>query len=107
MLVSEGLSNNGRRYPAIALDLLRLIQLCRAVGCTLDEVSVVLSGDTGARQEIAVRRMTDVDRHLAELTAAKAILAHFTECRHPAETADGCRMTMPRTLRQVSGGRPM
>ena len=105
LLVSERLPNNRRRYPAIALDLLQLIQLCRAMGCTLDEVSSVLTGDTEARREIALRRMADVDRYLAELTAAKAILSHFAECQHTPETAVECRMIVARTLRSVGAER--
>jgi len=101
LLVARRLANNRRRYPAVTLDLLRMIQLCRAVGCTLTEASDVLGGDAEVRREIAVRRLADVDHHIAELTAAKAVLSHFAECRHTAATAGECRAIVAGALREL------
>lgn len=102
LLVAQRLANNRRRYPPATLDLVRMIQLCRAVGCTLEEASAVLGGDPETRREIAVRRLTDVDHHIAALTAAKAVLSHFAECRHTASTAGECRAIVAGALRSVA-----
>lgn len=99
---SERSHNNRRRYPPATLELLRLIQLCRAVGCTLTEVSDVVGGGADARKAIALRRLVDVDHHIAELTAARAVLSHFAECQHTASTADECRRVTARALRSVN-----
>jgi DNA-binding transcriptional MerR regulator len=93
LLQSQRLSNNHRRYPLPdALDQLRLIQLCQALGAPLDEVAeLVRPGNAAGRRTVARRRLVEVDARMAELMAAKAVLEHFARCRHSAATADDCR----------------
>jgi DNA-binding transcriptional MerR regulator len=103
LLVPKRLSNNRRAYPPEALDLLRLVHLCQALGCSLDEVAeVVRPGGGPARRAIARRRLRDVERRIAELTTAKELLVHFAHCRHTARTAAQCREATARALRTVA-----
>lgn len=104
LLVPHRRANGHRRYPAQALDDLRLIKLCRDLGLTLEEVGAVLGSQGGqARRAIAARKLHDLDRTMARLAAARAVLAHFSECRHTAADADECRREVRAAMTAVLG----
>jgi DNA-binding transcriptional MerR regulator len=102
LLRPERLPNNHRAYPPAAAQRLRLIELCRALGCTLDEVALVLSADGGAgRRDLASKKLAEIDERLANLAAARAVLSHFATCDHTPASADQCREEVGRALRRA------
>jgi DNA-binding transcriptional MerR regulator len=103
LLVPGRLANNRRAYPPEALDLLRLVQLGRALGCSLEEIAdIIRPGGGPARRAVARRRLADVERQIAELTVARQVLAHFANCRHTVRTAQQCREVTARALRSLA-----
>lgn len=83
-LVRPGRGPGGRRrYPPEALDQLRFIRMCQALGCSLDEVAVIM-GPTGAggRAAMARRKLADAEARIAELETVAAALRHLAECHH-------------------------
>jgi DNA-binding transcriptional MerR regulator len=102
LLRPERRPNNHRVYPFAAAQQLKLIELCRALGCTLDEVALVLSARGGAgRRELATKKLAEIDERLANLTAARVVLSHFATCDHTPASADQCRDEVGRALRRA------
>jgi MerR family copper efflux transcriptional regulator len=100
LLRPERLPNNHRAYPPGAAQRLKLIELCQALGCTLDEVALVLSSGGGAsRRELASRKLAEIDERLAALAAARAVLSHLATCLHTTASAEQCRDEVGRALR--------
>jgi DNA-binding transcriptional MerR regulator len=104
LLRPRRLGNNHRVYPAEAAQRIRLIEVCQALGCSLDEVATVLSADGGApRRELASRKLAEVDAKLAQLAQARAVLSHFAVCRHTPASSDQCRADVQRAWSTVRG----
>lgn len=83
LVVPVRLENGHRRYASSVLVDLRLVQLCRALGCSLTEVADVLDPDNRpARVVIARRKLSELDGRIGQLQAARAILAHMAQCKH-------------------------
>jgi DNA-binding transcriptional MerR regulator len=83
-----------RRYPPRAIEVLRLIRLLRAVGCSLEEVAVVLAPGPQARDArtaLASRKLDEARRRLTELTAVEAVLGHLATCLHEEGQEEVCR----------------
>ena len=99
LLPAPRLANGHRRYGGDALGRLRLIQLCRGVGCTLDEVAVVLApGATEIRRTVAATKLAQIDRRMHELARARSVLAHLAECDHGPDGTEACRATVAALL---------
>jgi DNA-binding transcriptional MerR regulator len=104
LLVPERLSNNHRRYPSQVLERLRLIQLCQALGCSLDEITAILRPEGGERRRaVAQQKLAEVQRRMAELATVQAVLSHLADCQHTAGEAEECRETMFSAWRKVTG----
>jgi DNA-binding transcriptional MerR regulator len=90
-----------RRYPPRAIEVLRLIRLLRAVGCSLDEVAVVLASGPQARDArtaLASRKLDEARRRLAELSAVAAVLGHLATCLHEEGQEEVCRSGLIATM---------
>jgi DNA-binding transcriptional MerR regulator len=95
LLVPRRSSSGHRRYDASAADVLQLIQLCRILGLSLAEIAVVLgNGGREARRAIAIRKVRDVDRAIAQLTTVRQVLEHFAACAHAEDETPECRATV-------------
>lgn len=92
LVVPRRLANGHRRYDDGDAERLHLVKLCRALGLSLEDVAAVLvPGDGARRQEVARRRLGELDRTLSQLRAVRAVLAHFAECRHGRGDEEECR----------------
>jgi MerR family mercuric resistance operon transcriptional regulator len=83
-----------RRYPKDSLKRLRFIKRAQQLGFTLDEVAALLDLSDGAHcaetRELAERKLTMVERKLADLTAIRDVLGELiAACRRGSPTA-GC-----------------
>lgn len=102
-LLPAGRRPNGhRRYPEAAVGLLRIVQLCRGLGCSLDETRAVLApGTSDARRSLAVAKLAETDRRLADLAAARLVLDHLAACEHGPGEGEQCRRTVVTLLAGV------
>jgi DNA-binding transcriptional MerR regulator len=91
-LLRPGRGADGRRrYPADTVGRLHLIRLCQALGCSLDEVAVVLGpAGAGERAAMARRKLADAEARIRELQAVAAALRHLAECRHAPGSEREC-----------------
>jgi len=105
LLPAVRLVNNHRRYPESTLDRLQLIQLCRALGCSLTEVAAVLAPRPGrTRCDVARAKLTEIDGRMAQLRGARAVLEHLLNCEHGIEEAEECRQMTQAALAAAGGG---
>lgn len=76
-----GLSGGVRRYGDEAVRRLRFIRSAQAAGFTLEQISELLALDAGEdrvrARELARERITDLDRKIEELQAARAGLSRL------------------------------
>lgn len=107
LLVPARLPNGHRRYPREAVERLHLVRLCQTLGLSLDEVAAVLGPGGGARRRAVARhRLEELERTMAQLAAAHAVLTHFAECRHTTADAQDCEAVVRSawsTARPTSG----
>ncbi|WP_171674191.1 MerR family transcriptional regulator [Kribbella sandramycini] len=78
-----------RRYGERELRQLGMAQLCRSTGLmALDEIALITADDSSAieRRHVVDSRIEQLERQIAELTAARAYLLHFATCRHAEST---------------------
>jgi DNA-binding transcriptional MerR regulator len=95
LLVPVRLPNGHRRYGPEAAEQLHLVRLCQSLGCSLDEVLLLLGpGGAAVRRELAARKLADVDAALARLSAVRGLLDHLATCTHTAMEQDQCRATV-------------
>ncbi|MFC4587764.1 MerR family transcriptional regulator [Sphaerisporangium corydalis] len=75
-----------RRYPPSAIETVGVVLLLRDAGFTLREVKVfvtsrLLAGDDDWR-ELYRRKLTELDRRIAQTQAARTAIAHGLACPH-------------------------
>lgn len=81
--------NGGRRYDAAVLERLAVIRVAQEAGCTIAEIRTLLHGfapDTPppARwQELATRKLPEVDALIARAQGMKRILEAGLRCECP------------------------
>ena len=76
-----------RRYPAALVDRIRFIKRAQELGFSLDEIVELLRLEDGANKRsirrIAVDRLAQIDRKLADLRAMQKLLRHLVDaCEH-------------------------
>ncbi len=85
----SGLSGGVRRYGDEAVRRLRFIRSAQAAGFTLEQIGELLALDAGEdrvrARELARERITDLDRKIEELQAARAGLSRLL---HTCSTDD-------------------
>lgn len=104
LLVPERGPGGRRRYPPGAIEVLRLIRLLQTLGCSLDEVAVVLASGPRARDArtaIASQKLEEARRRLTELTAVAAVLGHLAACLHEEGQEDVCRAGLLSTMQDA------
>jgi MerR family transcriptional regulator, mercuric resistance operon regulatory protein len=99
-LVAEPARAQGayRHYPAEAVSRLHFIKRAQALGFTLEEVAGLLDlsrvNACAETRELAARKVTVINRKLADLEAMHAALTGLmTQC--DAATADGAELACP------------
>jgi DNA-binding transcriptional MerR regulator len=103
LLVPARLPNGHRRYGPDALEQLHLVRLCQSLGCSLDEVALLLSaGGAARRRGLAARKLVDVDAALVRLHAVRAVLQHLAGCEHTSPENRSCRADVRAALRGLS-----
>src|SRR6266704_2465804 len=74
-----------RRYPPSAVGLVGVILLLRDVGFTLREVKALIASRSLAGdgwRELHRRKLTELDRRIAQAQAARTAIAHALACPH-------------------------
>ena len=85
-----------RRYSEATVERLRVIDVAKRAGFTLDEAKVLLDTIDGgspaheALQDLAARKLPDVDALIARAEAMKAWLTTATQC--DCDTLDVCAL---------------
>jgi DNA-binding transcriptional MerR regulator len=85
LIASIGRRGLRRQYDARVLDRLALIALGRAVGFSLDEISLMLAPDGKPRidRRKLVAKAAELDRSIRELSAMRDGLRHAAACPAP------------------------
>jgi MerR family mercuric resistance operon transcriptional regulator len=78
-----------RRYPGELIDRIRFIKRAQELGFTLQEIGQLLDLEDGADRasirHIAVARLVQIERKLADLERMHTVLSHLIDaCRHTA-----------------------
>lgn len=97
LLVAHRRDNGHRHYAPEHLPRLEMVRMCQALGCTLDEVRLVLdAADPAERARFAQRRLPDVLAKIETLQVAAQVLRHVAVCEH--RDADSCGAWMREVL---------
>jgi MerR family transcriptional regulator, redox-sensitive transcriptional activator SoxR len=103
-------SGGQRRYPADAVYRVRLISFASAMGFTLAEIRIFLSGlrdDTpiGPRwKKLARRKLAEVKRNIERSLRLKSLLQHMLRCRCASLRVCVERLSLSDNLRQIRKG---
>lgn len=83
LLPADRLDNGHRRYGEEHLHRAEMIQMCQVLGCTIDEMRLILNGgDQRLRAEYAEQKLPEVIQKIATLRAAEQVLRHLAQCAH-------------------------
>lgn len=99
-----------RRYTEDTVRRLRVLDIAKRAGFSLDEAKVLLdSANAGAHEplrELAVRKLPEVDALIAQAQAVHAWLTTATGCK--CDTLDVCRLFADDAMaRSVATGEPV
>ncbi|MGL5810725.1 MAG: MerR family transcriptional regulator, partial [Nocardioides sp.] len=105
LVVPDRRSNGHRRYGVATVQVLQVIQLARAVGCTLDEIrALVVPGVPERRRALARDKVRELRRRQHQLALAEAVLSHLAECRHSAQESADCQRAVLDSLAVLGDG---
>lgn len=83
LLPAERLDNGHRRYGAAHVPRLDMLRMCQALGCTMQEIRLILDAtDPGARVAYAERTLPVVLDRIETLRVAADVLRHLAVCEH-------------------------
>jgi MerR family redox-sensitive transcriptional activator SoxR len=103
LVPARRLGNGHRRYDAGSRQTLEFVQLCRLLGCSLDEIGLLLRSDGGgARRDLADAKLVDVDARMARLRQVRSVLEHLAVCTHGPDETDECVATIRRNLASLA-----
>jgi DNA-binding transcriptional MerR regulator len=75
-----------RQYPAVCIERVALIRLYQDAGFTLAEIGRLLAATTSrgrpAWEELAERKVAELDTRLADAQRAKKLIKHALKCEH-------------------------
>ena len=74
-----------RQYPAVCVERVALIRLYRDAGFTLAEIGRLLAAMDGGRpawDQLAERKVAELDSRIADAQRAKNMIEHALECEH-------------------------
>jgi DNA-binding transcriptional MerR regulator len=101
LLTAHRLDNGHRRYGPRHLPRLEMVRMCQALGCTMDEVRLILDApDPLARADYARRTLPQVLRQIQVLQVAAQVLQHISVCEH--QDADSCGAWMRAQLADLT-----
>lgn len=99
LVPARRLGNGHRRYDAASMQTLEFVQLCRLLGCSLDEIGMLSrSGGGAARRSLAGAKLADVDARMERLRQVRAVLEHLAVCAHAPDESQVCVGTIRRNL---------
>ncbi|MBW6525247.1 MerR family DNA-binding protein [Sphingomonas sp. RHCKR7] len=88
--IRNGVAGSVRRYDPEALRRLRFIRAAQSAGFTLEEIGELLqldaADDRARAREMAGRRLSELDRKIAEMQAARTALARLAQDCSRSET---------------------
>lgn len=95
-----------RDYTDEHLRRLRIVQACRRVGLSLQEIRLVLHRDEAGRDEVITGHLRQIRRRRQELDAIETFLSHVLTCEHDLTSrcgscsayAEDSRTTDPATV---------
>ena len=99
-----------RRYPDDAVYRVRLISFASAMGFTLGEVKIFLSGlrdeaPIGPRwKKLAQRKLGEIERNIERSLRLKSLLEHMLRCRCASLRVCVERLSLSENLRQIREG---
>ena len=99
-----------RRYPDDAVYRVRLISFASAMGFTLGEIKIFLSGlcedaPIGPRwKKLAQRKLEEVERSIERSRRLKSLLEHMLRCRCASLRVCVERLSLSENLRQIREG---
>lgn len=113
VLHSQRAGNGYRQYPEDALERVRMVRQCLAIGFTLDELrSIFQVFDRGGApcqqvRNLAVSKLAQIETHLAEVTALRNDLKDALKDwdKRLAKTTSGQRAGLLKTLAARNGVR--
>ncbi|MCX4097971.1 MerR family transcriptional regulator [Nocardia sp. alder85J] len=95
----------GRRcYDESVLIRLRAIEICKASGFSLDEITVLLDDEAPGRpasRALGVAKLADIDARMAVLAEARSIIETGLRCTCPSLEACTCGVYPPVGTRTV------
>jgi DNA-binding transcriptional MerR regulator len=93
LLPAGRLDNGHRRYGPDQLPRIDMLRMCQALGCTTEEIRLVLdSPDPKARADYARRTLPVVLERIEVLRVAARVLEHVATCEHPDAESCGAWM---------------
>lgn len=93
LLPAQRLDNGHRRYGPSDLPRVEMVRMCQALGCTMDEVRLVLdASDPEQRAAFARSKLPEVLDRIAMLGVAAEVLRHVAVCQHPDAASCGAWM---------------
>jgi DNA-binding transcriptional MerR regulator len=97
LLAAHRLDNGHRRYGPGDLPRLEMVRMCQELGCTIDEIRLILdSTDPQERAAFARRKLPEVAERIAVLEVAATVLRHVAGCEH--RDAGSCGAWMRQAL---------
>jgi MerR family transcriptional regulator, redox-sensitive transcriptional activator SoxR len=99
-----------RRYGADAVRRLEVLEVAKRAGFTLDEARLLLQRTEAgspafeALQELAARKLPEVDALIERAQAMRSWLATATDCS--CTTLDACALSPPRACSASTHNRP-
>lgn len=103
LVPARRLANGHRRYDAASRQALEFVQLCRLLGCSLDEIGLLLrSGGGQARRDLAGAKLADVDARMVRLQQVRSVLEHLAVCAHGPDESGACTATIRRNLASLT-----
>jgi len=99
-----------RRYPDDAVYRVRLISFASAMGFTLGEIKIFLSGlrdeaPIGPRwKKLAQRKLGEIERNIERSLRLKSLLEHMLRCRCASLRVCVERLSLSENLRQIREG---
>ncbi|OBA60853.1 MerR family transcriptional regulator [Mycobacterium sp. 1100029.7] len=82
-----------RRYDSAVLARLEVIGLCKSAGFALDEIQLLFADDAPGRpasRALAEAKLAEIDRQLASLRQARAVIEWGMRCTCPSIDACTC-----------------
>lgn len=105
LVPAHRLDNGHRRYGPADLSRLEMVRMCQGLGCTMDEVRLVLDApDPAGRARFAAGKLPEVLARIELLRVAADVLRHVAVCAHP--DAASCGAWMRSVLEPAAGGQP-